>query len=305
MMWRLPKGLIVVIGLLIGTEGVLRWGVGLGNPPLVRLDPVTEYELIGPAAYRRWGNRIAINAQGMRAPKIATQPDATTRRVLIIGDSVIYGGHFIDQSETIASAATTRFATDPRFGGCSVTALPIAASSWGPVNQAGVLERSGTFGAQAAGIVVSAHDLYDTPQGVAAILPYRTSAPLTAVHDAVAIVIERLFPTLSEAPILAPDASAAQTRAALSRMVVQLRSAGVNPILFYHPTITERQDTLRPEAVYFEDWATQNGVRFVNMDSAQITPNAYRDDIHPNALGAATLAAFIVEALASDLEVCG
>lgn len=304
-MHRWFKTLFVLTGLLIVAEGVLRWGVGLGNPPLVRLDPATEYELIGPAEYHRWGNGILINAVGMRAPEIIAEPGTGTRRVLIIGDSVIYGGHFIDQSETVAAFATAQLTGDARLTGCERIALPIAASSWGPVNQAAFLDRSGTFGAQAAGIVVSAHDLYDTPQGGAEMLPYRTSAPLTAVQDAVTIVLERLFPMAAKPPVLTPDASAAQTRAALSRMTTQLRAAGVEPILFYHPTISERQTGLRPEAAQFEEWATRTGLRFVNMGRADIASNAYRDDIHPNAVGAAKLANIIVDAVAPDLAECG
>jgi len=292
--------------LLALTESVLRWGIGMGDPPLVRLDPATEYELIGPANYTRWGNRIEINEHGMRGPEIANVRSPAERRVLLIGDSVIYGGHFIDQTDTIAAHTRQYLREQPRLSECEeVTVLPLAASSWGPVNQAAFLARIGGFDAQTAGLVVSAHDLYDTPQAAAEMLPYRTSAPLLALTDAAQAVIERLRPPDLPEPKLSHEQSVAATLEALTQMVTQLRAAAVSPTLIYHPTISERSGPPRPERMAFQDWALAHKVPFLDLGVLSIGQDDYRDNIHPNAIGTSILAEQLAKTLGSGLSGCG
>jgi len=300
---RLATGAVAVIAAVALLEAGLRFGVGLGTPPLARLDPVTEYEHVGPAVYHRWGNRIEINAQGLRMPPMRDMPDADERRVLLVGDSVIYGNHFLDQSETIAARMTAALRDDPRFADCSPIVLPVAASSWGPVNQAGFLARDGTFGAVAAGIVVSGHDLYDVPLDGARMLPYRTGAPMGAIGDAVEIVLERAFPTRITAARPPREVRVRQTRDALDRMTDQLRRHGIAPVLFYHPTVPERGEAPTAEAVAFRDWAAARSVTFVDLGSVSaLGADTYRDTIHPNAAGTAVLAQALVAHLAAGVS---
>lgn len=296
---------VILVALLLAIamlEAVLRFGVGLGDPPLARLDPETEYEHVGPAEYRRWGNRVSINAVGMRMPPIDVIPRGNALRILLVGDSVVYGNHFLDQSETISARMTMALREMPHLEGCDPVVLPAAVSSWGPVNQAAFLAREGTFGADSVGIIVSAHDLYDVPRHGTSIVPYRTSAPVGAIGDAVEAVLERVFPKTVTSPPQPAEIRADQTLAALADMVTQFQRHGVSPILFYHPTILERENALRPEAAIFETWARSNSVRFVNLESVPVRQDDYRDDIHPNADGAKKLSIALVEHLAMTLS---
>ena len=230
--------LLLLLGAAAGAaEILLRFGLGLGDPPLARLDPETEYELVPSASYRRAGNRIAINAYGMRGREPALPRPAAERRVLLIGDSVVYGAG-LDQDETLAAALERRLAAAT---GCAALALPLAASSWGPVNQRAALAKTGALGAEAAALVLSAHDLYDTPLPEADILPYRLARPWGALGDAAEIVAERLRqPRLhrSQSP---PEARAAVSLAALDAIADQLAAAGIAPVVAYHPTRSERR----------------------------------------------------------------
>lgn len=296
------KAAVAAVAAVALLEAGLRFGVGLGNPPLARLDPVTEYEHVGPAVYRRWGNRIEINTQGLRMPPMTDLPEAEDRRVLLVGDSVIYGNHFLDQSKTIAARMTALFRNDPRFAACSPVVLPVAASSWGPVNQAAFLGRDGTFGAVAAGIVVSGHDLYDVPRDGARILPYRTAAPVGAIGDAVKIVLERTFPAPITTAPQPRDLRERMTRDALDRMTDQLRQQGIAPVLFYHPTLPERDAPPSREARAFEDWAATRSVPFVDLGSVPLGADAYRDTIHPNPAGTTALAQALFAHLAAGVS---
>jgi len=301
---RLLRHLGLAVAYLAVVEGMLRWGFGLGDPPLARLDPATEYELVGPAEYRRWGNRIAINADGLRMPPLAAIAAPDERRVLLVGDSVIYGNHFLDQSQTIAIRMADRLAAMPRLAGCRTPTLPVAVSSWGPVNQAAFLAREGSFGAQAAGIVVSAHDLFDVPRAGAGILPYRTGPPPGALGDVVLMAWERR-PWRPAGPPPAPlDERAAQSLAALDRIVAQLRDDGIEPVLFYHPTLTERAGPERTEATVFRNWAGRAAVAFADLGAVPVTTADYLDDIHPGPSGADLLATALADRLGPGLPGC-
>lgn len=299
-------GLVLGLGaaLVLAAEAGLRLGMGLGDPPLARLDPATEYELVPSSSYRRWGNAVVINAHGLRAPDHAPLPTPDERRVLVIGDSVIYGTHFLDQTETVAPQLEARLARLPGLAGCPILALPVAVSSWGPENQAAFLAREGTFGAQAAVLVVSAHDLYDVPEPSADILPYRLSPSWTAIGDALRIVAERLARPAPQGDAVPFEERARRSLAAAGRMAEQLAAAGIDPILAYHPTLAERTGQPTPERARWQAWAEARGLRFLDLGTAAPEPGGYRDDIHPDAEGAARIAAALAGAVGADLPPC-
>ncbi|MBL3705537.1 hypothetical protein GI582_22810 [Sulfitobacter sp. BDSS02] len=288
------------------TELMLRWGLGLGDPPLAKLDPLTEYELIGPAEYRRWHNRISINTHGMRAPDHAPLPGPEERRILLIGDSVVYGGHFLDQSETISSQMEALLAGSPWVVGCEVLVLPMAVSSWGPVNQAAFLKREGTFGALVAGMLVSGHDLYDLPQAQPNILPYRTNPPFGALGDAVEAVAERFIVPLQLPPLQwrTRQEIAAASLAALTRSLDQLRGEGASVILIYHPTVQERRGAAYEARDVFANWASERNVPFLDLRQEISDVSGYRDTIHPDAAGAVRIAEVLANRMGPMLDTC-
>lgn len=297
---RLVLGLALVATAVGTAELGLRFGLGLGDPPLARLDPATEYELVPSARYRRWGNAIEVNSHGMRGREPGP-PDSGERRVLLIGDSVVYGTNLLDQDETIGAQLERRLSA----AGCETLALPLAASSWGPENQRAALERTGVLGAGAAVILLSSHDLHDVPLPSSDILPYRLTRPWGAIGDAVEIVLERRRQAGRYRAMAPLEARALQSLAALDAMADQLAAAGIRPVLAYHPTLSERRDGAAAARARFLDWAQARGLRFLDLGAAAGDGSeGYRDDIHPNALGAAQIAAALAEVLALDLPPC-
>lgn len=278
----------LAVGMLVIVEAALRWGVGLGDPPLAVLDAETEYRLKPSAAYRRWGNAIAINRYGMRSEDHAETPSELEKRVLVIGDSVVYGNHFLDQSETIAARMTERLRGIWPASKCKPLVMAMAASSWGPVNQLRFLERHGTLGASLAVIAVSAHDLYDTPTFRPDILPYRLAPPTTAISDAIQSVLERIF--RSEEPSRDLDAERERSLAAFVGMLDKLQASGVRTFIYYHPTLTELARGPAPEAAVFGQVATDRSIPVIDGLLTLRAGTGYRDDIHPNADGARAIA---------------
>ena len=297
--------IIIITGLGLAAEMALRFGLGLGDPPLARLDPATEYELLPSAEYRRWGNTITVNAFGIRTRNHTALPEEDERRILLIGDSVVYGTNFLDQSETIAAVLENELATSANLADCRFLVLPMAASSWGPENQAAFLAREGTFGAQAAAVVLSAHDLYDVIDSRPDILPYRLTGSRTAIGDAVEIVLERLWRPQPPDNPLPPEDRATRSLFALDAMLAQLDATGIRPIIVYHPTTPERASQVQaPENERFRDWAATHKLPFLDLGVAIAEPDGYRDEIHPDATGAARIAAALNDTLTADLQDC-
>ncbi len=302
-MRRLLRFALVGIALaLIGAEIVLRTSYGLGDPPLAQLDPDIEYTLVPDRSYMRFGNRVDINAQGLRTAPFDPAPADDETRILLIGDSVIYGNHFLDQAQTVAvqmQAALGQACAAPRV-------IPVAVSSWGPVNQAAYLDRYGSFGASTALIVLSGHDLYDTPTHSRNLVPYRIWPSPTALDDAARAVLQRLplFQGGGAETGLSPEAHASASLEALTAMVRQLRADGAAPWLIYHPTLPERAGGALPARDVFANWARAADVPFTDLGTTLPDPGAYRDHIHPAADGAARLGAHLAALLQSDPAVC-
>jgi len=152
---------------------------GFGDPPLHHLDPQIEY-YAKQGTYRRHGNLVVVNAFGMRGPEV--RPRKHQLRVLLLGDSIVFGTYRVGQNELISSSLEPELA---RLTARDVEVLNIACSSWGPENQAAYLERFGTFDADAVVWVLSSHDAYDVPvPGFAELLPQEPRAlALGEIYD--------------------------------------------------------------------------------------------------------------------------
>jgi GDSL-like Lipase/Acylhydrolase family len=156
-------------GLLLGlVEGFLRWRYGLGSPPLYVADARSGYRLAPNQRLRRFGNRIEINQYSMRHGPLQPQRPERSLRLLLLGDSIVNGGWWTDQSDLVSQqmqrqlAAQLRSKPGPAEPALfdQVEVLNASANSWGPRNQLGYLARFGTFEAQAVVLVLNTDDLF-------------------------------------------------------------------------------------------------------------------------------------------------
>lgn len=285
-----------LLGLALVETG-LRWGAGLGDPPLAVLDDALEYRHLPSASYRRFGNEITINALGLRGPEIGPAPPADRARVLLIGDSVVYGTHHLDQAETLRARLEARM-------DCGLEAVPVAVSSWGPLNQLAWLTRHGTLGAHHAVVVLSTHDLWDTPRASPDFLPYRLQPSHTAIGDALTALRERLARRYDDSPRAPRPARRAEVEAALAGMLDVLARAGVPVTVLVHPTIAERATGPNEAETTLARIARDGGARVLNARDTGAAARDYRDDIHPAATGADGLAALLADDLTGRLPGC-
>jgi hypothetical protein len=117
---------------------------GWGHPPLYVYDPVTGYALKpSQDLTRTHGCRVVINSLGMRTHETTLSKRDGVFRVLVLGDSVPYGGSYIDQDETFCSVAERIL----NAGGPKYEVLNAGVNAYGPRNVLGYIESRGLFGA--------------------------------------------------------------------------------------------------------------------------------------------------------------
>lgn len=139
--------LLLLLAFVVG-ELVLRYVFGFCDALLYRQSDKYEYIAQPNQDRHRFGAYIHYNSFSQRNG----EPDSTKVRVLGLGDSVLFGGTWMDQD----SLASTLFSDET-----GTQMLNISSGSWGPDNCAAYLKEKGTFGASAMILVCSSHDAYD------------------------------------------------------------------------------------------------------------------------------------------------
>lgn len=149
-----------VLVVLIAAELLVRFGIGLGDPPLWSLDPKIEY-LAKPGDHKRFGNRVQYNDYSMRSDDFSEiKSDPEEIRILVVGDSVVNGGNYIDQSDLATEIA--RDILEEKLDR-PVVIGNVSAGSWGPRNQLEYLRRFGTLDADLVILVSHTGEVDDVP----------------------------------------------------------------------------------------------------------------------------------------------
>ena len=175
---------VIAVISLIAAELVCRFAIGLGAPPLYQVDDKMEYLLQPSQTYYRFHKRFSVNQYSMRAddfPPQKSSPDEL--RVIVVGDSIVYGGVLIDQrdidTEILKRDLHRQFARPVVVGNAS-------AKSWGPPNELAYLQRYGTFHADVVVLELSSHDYADAPTFIPVVgisAAYPSKKPPLALFD--------------------------------------------------------------------------------------------------------------------------
>jgi lysophospholipase L1-like esterase len=149
--------LVALVVLEIG----LRLLFGFGSPLLYLADPQIGYLLAPNQQTRRFGKAISVNQYSMRSPEISATRPKQTLRVLLLGDSIVNGGWWTDQTETISALLQQQLQAE-LLNTPQVEVLNASANSWGPRNELAYLQRFGSFQAQVIVLVINTDDLFAT-----------------------------------------------------------------------------------------------------------------------------------------------
>lgn len=148
-MWKRARHFIIgICVILIISELVLRFCLGFCDALLYQPSDKYEYVLQPNQDRKRFFAHLLVNSYSQRSE----EPDSTKVKILGLGDSVLFGGSWIDHD----SLATTLFSKET-----GMQMLNISCGSWGPNNCAAYLNEHGSFGAQAMVLVCSSHDAVD------------------------------------------------------------------------------------------------------------------------------------------------
>jgi len=102
-------GVAVLVGAMLVSAEILLRLLGYGSPVLYVQDVRAGYYPGPNQSVSRSGGLIETNRFGMRAPEIEPEKSAGVFRILMIGDSTLWGGSYIDQSEIYARQIASRF----------------------------------------------------------------------------------------------------------------------------------------------------------------------------------------------------
>ena len=154
------KVLLIIVAALTGIGIVFEVGLklifGFGNPPLYIADNKIGYLLAPDQQIRRMGNQININQYSMRSRQIAKTKPASTFRILMIGDSIVNGGWWTDQKETISALVEQQLISNAT----AIEVLNASANSWSPRNELAYLQSFGLFDAQVIVLIINTDDLF-------------------------------------------------------------------------------------------------------------------------------------------------
>ncbi len=131
-MKRFKRYIIASLIVIIVCVEIIARLFGFGETVQVHLHEKIEYVLVENQDVTRFGNHIKINNLGHRSEEISPEKSDGAKRVMLLGDSVVYGNHHIDQTETIAHYLSQSLKeTSP----VPYSVISAAASSWGPKNK--------------------------------------------------------------------------------------------------------------------------------------------------------------------------
>ncbi len=306
---KLHYHLVLVSALVVLLEFTLRFAFGFCDALLYQSSDNYEYIAQPNQDRHRFGAHIHYNSYSQRNEEL----DSTRVKILGLGDSVIFGGTWMDQN----SLATTLFSNET-----GMQMLNISAGSWGPDNCAAYLKEKGTFGAKAMILVCSSHDAYDVMSFTPVVGVYPTY-PERQYRLAIVELMDRyLMPRvrsffLKQKQRLDPDAAVVNK---MSQKFVAKKSLLFNPgfdqlknmadslhipfgVYLHAETGELMQGSYNEMGYEIMEWAEKNGVPLMKgMDRGE-NESMYKDMIHLNGKGqkhlAASLKVMVTELLLS------
>ncbi len=272
---------------LILLEIALRLLFGFGNPLLYIADAEIGYLLAPNQSVRRFGNRIEINQYSMRSRSFAPKPEIGTKRVLMIGDSIVNGGWWTDQKDVVSELIA-------RSSDHSLEVLNASANSWSPRNELAYLKRFGTFNADVIVLVINTDDLFGTQPtslGVGRDRNYPDRKPFSAIGE---VVDRYLLPAPKLKKIQAESGDRVGINLAAIRQIRDIANQNqakfvlaMTPLLreLTPPGSRDYEITARQRLTEMTQTEQIQFIDFLAIFKAESFQNLYRDHIHLSSSG--------------------
>lgn len=297
-----------LFALFVVTECVLRL-FGFGHPLLYVADPEIGYYPEPNAHLARYGGLVATNQFGMRSAPVTKEKPAGTFRILMLGDSTLFGGSYIDQADLYASRLSEHLNASNLPG--KVEILAMGTNGWGPFHERGYLHHFGNFDADLVMVQLPIDDVVRPLYGLSNVPFLPTNAPPTVAWQEVANHLMWRYRANRDGRNEAWEGRQAPVGIAeYGHLVDDIKAAGSEAMLFVLPT---------REPGYFDDaepghekeWREQltakvaeSGVKtyfargyFKGKGEAD---DIYHDNVHLNPAGHKLYAEFIEAQMRQD-----
>ncbi len=284
---RIFGALLLLLLSIVASELYLRH-LGLGTSALVIPDPAAGYILEPNQNLHRFGGETRVNSYGMRSDPVPATKQADVFRILIVGDSYVYGSTSVDQSQIFAELLHREL---PKILHRPVEVLNAAAGGWAISNELGYVRSRGTFNADLVLLVLNWGDQTQTfspyePYGV----PNVDHHPDFAIQELWDRYLKRKFfpppaQEINDKPSVPDALSAKRNLAYLDQFLALVVAGGARMSVVYIPLPTE---TEHPSGLI--EWCAANHVPMIDLTSAATSwatiPNILmRDGGHYNAKG--------------------
>jgi len=296
----LRPAVALVIGLaLVAVAGelVLR-ALGLGRPILYDNRLAWGFRPLPSQTQSRWlGARVHVNALGVRGPEVGATRAPGATRLLFLGDSVTWGGSYVDDDALFAAVAARRLARDGR----DVEWLDAAVNAWGPENVLGFVRETGGFDSS-VWIVVGLADDFRREKTHAGEVPYFDVPPTTAWEELFVLAAYRVLTTYKRPK---PDADLARLADAnlvhYAAIADAGRAAGARVLLVWHPTTDALASGADPLREPFLGLAARTGATALDLTAAYRTAGGrvFVDGMHLDVTGHRVAGDAIGDALAA------
>jgi lysophospholipase L1-like esterase len=273
--------------------------LGLGDPILYDNRASYGYRpLPGQTRRRLRGARVHVNQLGVRGPDLP----ADGLRLLFLGDSVTWGGSYVDDAELFTAVAADAVAR--RFPGRHAAVVPLDAgvNGWGPQNVLGLLEDRGGLGSPLWVLTLLDDDFRRQKTRIGEV-PYFNAPPSTALEELLVLGAYRVL-TAYKRPKPPEDVEriVEENLAACRAIFALARTAGARLLLVWHPSAPALAG--EPETYRARLGATAAAADVPVLDLSQAYrghEHLYVDAIHLSVAGHRVAGAAIGERLAAML----
>jgi hypothetical protein len=258
--------------------------LGLGQPVVYDNRLAYGFRPLPHQTLRRLrGATVRINALGLRGADVAPARPAGTTRLLFLGDSVTYGGSYVDDEEVLSSVVAAEMR---RSGFSSVEALNAGVNAWGPANILGLVETEGGFDSN-VWIVIAVDDDFRREKTHIGEVPYFNVAPRTALEEIAVLGAYRLLTAYKLPKPTEDEQRLAEANLGHYRSIAEAgRQRGASVLLVWHPDATGTRGGPQRNRSAFLDMAVRE--RFPTLDLATAygdDPALYSDGLHLSVAG--------------------
>jgi hypothetical protein len=272
----------LAVGALATVEIALRL-VGLGDPILYDNRASYGYRpLPGQTRRRLFGARVHVNQLGVRGP----DGPADGLRLLFLGDSVTWGGSYVDDADLFAAVAAETVAR--RLPGRYPAVVPLDAgvNAWGPQNVLGLLEDVGGFGSP-LWVLTLLDDDFGRQKTRIGEVPYFNAPPATALEEVLVLGAYELLSAYKR-PKPPEDAErvARENLAACAAIFGLARTSGARLLVVWHPSAPALAGEAETYHLRVADTAAAAGVPVLDLSAAyRGREKLYVDALHLSVAG--------------------